>query len=204
MSSSTKLLITLVLLPFLEIHAYTNEHPLVEAAKKGQLVDVKALLNTAGMDVNAVDNFGQTALKWATQESHEEIVQVLINAKADVNAADDIGWTPLMSAAFRGNTQIVQALIDAGANVDALNTYGEIALRAAAWAGHTQIVQILIDAGANVNASGILARIIGETPLMWAIRRDYTEISQNLVANGGGIDFVVHPVLCARYLLQST
>ena len=62
----------------------------------------------------------------------------------------------------------------------------------------------LIDAGANVNGSGIIARIVGETPLMSAIKNQHIEIAQNLVANGGGIDFIVHPVLCASYLLQST
>ena len=60
---------------------------LIEAAKKGDTVSVKALLD-AGAEANARDDDRQTALMWAAQEGHTETAQALLDAGAYVNAKD--------------------------------------------------------------------------------------------------------------------
>ena len=87
---------------------------LIEAAKKGDTVSIKALLE-AGADVNTADVNGRTALIWAAQKGHTETSQALLEAGADVNAKGEDGYTALMYAANAGHTEIVELLKKAGA-----------------------------------------------------------------------------------------
>ena len=59
---------------------------LVEAAKGQNIGAVRALLGE-GEDVLATPADGMTALHWAAQWDHTEMVDVLVGAGADVNAA---------------------------------------------------------------------------------------------------------------------
>ncbi len=90
---------------------------LIEAAKKGDTVSIKALLD-AGADVDAKDTdfyYGQTALILAVREGHTDVVRMLLDAGADVNAKDNNGQTALMVAEAEGHTEIVELLKKAGA-----------------------------------------------------------------------------------------
>ena len=74
---------------------------------------VKILLD-AGADVNAVDDFGETALKKAVYARYSpenlELIEMLIVAGADPNIANDDGETPLMYAARYRNPDVVKEL----------------------------------------------------------------------------------------------
>ena len=61
---------------------YTAPYPLIHAASHGDNAEVKRLLDT-GADVNAVNKDGFTALMMAAEESHAEIVKILIAAGAE-------------------------------------------------------------------------------------------------------------------------
>ncbi len=83
---------------------------------------------------------GVTALHWASNYGHDEIVRVLLAAKATVNIQHKVGFvvqtishnilftlfssyvqsgqTPLWAASFNGHQKCMELLIDAGANVD--------------------------------------------------------------------------------------
>ncbi len=83
-------------------------------SKRARTEFVQALLDK-GVDVNAKDNHGFTALIWAAKGGHTEAVQALLDKGADVNARDNTGKTALMIAASRGHKEIVQLLKEAGA-----------------------------------------------------------------------------------------
>jgi serine/threonine-protein phosphatase 6 regulatory ankyrin repeat subunit B len=85
---------------------------LINAAQKGDLAQVKSLI-TAGVDVNAKNDRGFTALMGASQDDDVEVVQALVAAKADVNAKDNYGLTSLTYAA--GHDGVVKLLRQAGA-----------------------------------------------------------------------------------------
>lgn len=68
-----------------------------EAIKSLDISKVKSILQS-GVDINEINEYGATALNWATFYNIE-IVKLLIFAGADVNAADKKGMTPLMNAA---------------------------------------------------------------------------------------------------------
>jgi ankyrin repeat protein len=121
------------------------------AARKGESEKVRDLLKS-GVDVNAKNEAGYTALMFAAMLGHAGVVDSLIEAGADVNAKNKQQATALMGAVAGGDTEIVKALLRAGADVNVVSTLGDTALTMAAKSGDgAEIVEILRDAGAGVD-----------------------------------------------------
>ena len=78
-----------------------------------------ALLLDKGADVAATNEYGWTALHWAAQEGHKDVVALLLDKGADVAATDEYGWTALHWAAQGGHKDVVALLLDKGADVAA-------------------------------------------------------------------------------------
>jgi len=91
---------------------------LLEACTQGNLEDAKRLLEKDA-DVNAKDDYGNTALIIAIREDHTEISELLIANGANVNAKANNDKTALMSATEFDQTGIPELLIDNGADVNA-------------------------------------------------------------------------------------
>ena len=149
---------------------------LVDAAEYGKTEICKMLL-VAGVDVNATNYKGRTALMCA---ANVEIVRRLLFAGADVKAKDNKRNTALTLKAISGRTDIVNLLIDESVDVDARNNEQRTALIGAAQFSHTDTVIALLNAGANVNTRDCC----GRTALMWAAHEFDTEtVGALLVAN---------------------
>ena len=100
---------------------------LMDAVIAGDSGRLKFLV-TQGVDINAKDEYGRTALMWATTFNEINIVKLLIDFGVDVNVSDKHGYTALMLAAFYGFTDIVALLLEHGADVNKENKYGKTAL----------------------------------------------------------------------------
>ena len=72
---------------------------LIDVAKVGNTGMVQRLLNQ-GIDVNAKDEFGDTALMYASAGGHAETVELLLSRAADVNARNVGKSTALDKAKF--------------------------------------------------------------------------------------------------------
>ena len=90
---------------------------------------IKALLE-ARANINAQDQYGDTALKIAAGRGRSETVKTLINAGANVNIQSLDGKTALISAASsrNPNPEIISALLNAGAKTHFKDTNGKRAI----------------------------------------------------------------------------
>ena len=75
-----------------------RETPLMVAALHGMQEVVDVLLGTRGVDVNAANEFGETALMLAVGEHLAPIAKALIGHGAALDTPDDVGRTALMRA----------------------------------------------------------------------------------------------------------
>ena len=121
------------------------EAELLHAAAEGDTGVATALLATPGLDMNAVNEDGSTALILAASVGHTETVTVLLAAPGlDVNAENSDGLTALMMAAAGGHTETVRALLAApGIDANAAATNGSTALAFAEHEGHAEIASLL-------------------------------------------------------------
>lgn len=156
---------------------------LIDAAKRGDLTAVEALLKQ-GIDVNARQGDGATALHWAAHQDDRETVERLVRAGANVQAVNDLGVTPLLLACTNGSTAIVEALLAAGANPNATAEGRETPLMIASWTGNADVVRRLIAAGADVNAKEASRQ---QTALMWAVSERHADVVRLLVQKGADV-----------------
>ena len=88
---------------------------LLRAARAGNADTVRTLLASPNVDVDGVDDHGNTPLIEAARFGHDDVVTALLIAKADVKAKNDQGKTALMLAAEGGHEETVKLLTQAGA-----------------------------------------------------------------------------------------
>jgi ankyrin repeat protein len=75
---------------------------------------VKALLSSPNVDVNAVDENGNTPLIEAARFGHDKVVTALLIAHADPSIKNNEGKTALMLAAEGRHDETVKVLTEAG------------------------------------------------------------------------------------------
>jgi hypothetical protein len=135
---------------------YWREKPQMNKIRLAALLGhdkvLEVVLRENRSDVNLADNAGQTALGWASEFGHEQVVRLLLQAGAGVNAAGGGGYsgTALQRASENGHEQVVRLLLEAGADVNAAGggRYSSTALQQASRGGHEQVVRLLVAAGA--------------------------------------------------------
>lgn len=86
------------------------------AIRRGHLQDVLDLLDR-GIDVNARDRHGQTALMLAAHAGHRHVVEALIAHQATLNTTAKHGLNALMLAIVGGHADVARLLADAGSDL---------------------------------------------------------------------------------------
>ena len=88
------------------------------AAKVGDVDAVRQVLDE-GVAADAKTKYGATALAFAAERGHLEVVQLLIERGADVNNQDEFyGFTPRTWAQFGGHQQVVKLLDEHGGKLN--------------------------------------------------------------------------------------
>jgi uncharacterized protein len=151
----------------------------IESIMDNDLQRVKTLI-VRGLNINAVDYHGRTALWWAAIGGHVECAAALIDAKADVDKADEEGEIPLHRASYNGRAECVRLLLQHKANVNALDKSGRSTLHYASFNGHLACLQILVAAGGEIDRPSNY----GSTPLTHAIMYKHTNVAEFLLHSG--------------------
>lgn len=100
-----------------------SEESLWRAAEAGDVDWVKQHVDS-GIDVNAADKDGWTALMFAIAGNMRSTISLLMERGADINVKDVDGSTPLMVAIIAKSEETAIALIEAGADVTAARDDG--------------------------------------------------------------------------------
>lgn len=157
--------------------------------------EVLQLLLEKGVDVNAKDNDGRTALIYliyvgmrtgldTVVAKAQDAARDLVNKGADINAKDNGGITVLMYAVQRRDSAIVSMLLEKGAEVNAKRSDGQTALMDTVGGGGAQIARMLIDKGAKINDTNEK----GQTALILAAEAAYNEdVVSVLLAKGADV-----------------
>ena len=165
----------------------TQQTCLMLAAHKygGHPETVRYLVGLPEVELNQRDSENKTALHWAANKHHTDVVQVLIDAGADIDTKDNEGHSPLHYACNDGELDIAKILVEAGAGVHATDDNGDTCLILAAYYGHTETVSYLVSLPeVDVNHRGGDC----DTALDCAHVQKHTDIAQLLLAAGADID----------------
>jgi len=149
------------------------------ALQLGNLARVKALLEQ-GADVNAKDKQGKTALFYAVENNHKDIVELLIAKGADVNAKEDGGYTPLYYAFWSKNKDLITLLISKGAAVNVVPEGDFPLIYFAVWNKDLDTVKLLVAKGAKFDVKILEDR----TAFRYAVGQGSRDIAEFFVSKG--------------------
>jgi uncharacterized protein len=127
---------------------------LFEAIQKDSQKAVAALLQSEALDVNALNDKGESVLMMAALKGKLELCELLLKRGAKVNKD---GWTPLHYAATGPEPKTVALLLERGAELEAESPNKNTALMMAVRYGPEASVDLLLAQGADlkrVNAGG--------------------------------------------------
>ena len=137
----------------LEKKGYTySESSFIECAQKGDVEAAKMFLSE-GIDINALDKEGQTALMRASLFGHPEMVKLLLDKGADVKIrSKETQGTALMEAVGGNHPDVIRLLVLNGAGVNERDVLNRSPLHMACMWDFVEVTGVLIELGATTDA----------------------------------------------------
>ena len=145
-----------------------------------KLADYAQALLEKGIDVNATDKKGNSALSYACKAGNFAVAKSLIEKGANVNIADSEGNTLLIQAAAGESIELVKLLVEKGADVNSKNKYDSTAISEAGSNNDFAMIQYLVEKGAEID----IVNGYGRTPLIQAARKNNAETMAFLLEKG--------------------
>ena len=155
------------------------------AAYFGHTETVRYLVGLPEVDVNHSEEDNFTALHFAAQENHPEVVKVLIDAGADIEVKGVNEESPVLLASQEGALDVVKVLVKAGAEVCVTDNDGDTCLMHAVRFGHTETARALLcmpEVDVNQSADNTW------TALHTAVFKKHSSVVQVLIDAGADIE----------------
>jgi len=146
---------------------------------------VKFLLENDA-EINQSCAVGQTALHYAAENGHAQLLPLLVDNGALINIVNNNDSSPLLNSALDGFTEVVQKLLECGANPNlAREQDGVSPLFIAAKYNRVAIVELLVKHGATVNYE---CDEDGATALFIAAQRGHFDVVKFLLSQKAKIN----------------
>lgn len=187
----------------------------VNAAMRGNRSELERLLD-GGVDINAINRYGRTALLQAAMMDDLDIVNLLLKRGALAHPNHN-GTTPMHIAAQRGWGALVNVLLAANVDPDIQDLDGRTPLYLALLGGYSRVVELLIDENVDLHAIDSRANNLlhvaarngnlesvrtlldhsvavnagnreGATPLHYAVQSDAHDVVALLLANSADVN----------------
>ncbi|KAK2804519.1 hypothetical protein FQN50_006594 [Emmonsiellopsis sp. PD_5] len=159
---------------------------LLNAVNEGDEYELQRLLDK-GVDLQATNEYGETALHLAVINDRKSTVELLLKNGSDTEAADKSGSKPLYVAAELGNLASVKLLLRYKANVESFNEQSEnSALHRTLLNGYTDVAEVLLENQANIDMPMTQN---GQTLLFRAVADDNLHLAEFLLDNGANKHF---------------
>ncbi|WP_422527188.1 ankyrin repeat domain-containing protein [Serratia fonticola] len=135
------------------------------AAEQGDSDALKSCLSK-GVDINATNRQGRTAITLASLNKHYDCVALLIAAGADIDKQDQTCFNPFLLSCLNNDLTLLRLVLPANPDLDRLTRFGGVGITPASEKGHVDIVrELLTRTEINVNHTNF----VGWTPLLEAI-----------------------------------
>jgi|LSQX01.3.fsa_nt_gb ankyrin repeat protein len=147
------------------------------------LVECVAILAENGLDTNARDNVGRTAVIHSARNHGPDVFKAVAEKCGNIFETDMNGMTALMHASTSDEKSacgIIPFLLSRGADVHKKDKNGDTVLfHAIREGGYTSVVKLLLKAGADVNSRDGK----GKTPLLYAVEAASSNIINSTMVN---------------------
>eukprot|EP00054_Salpingoeca_dolichothecata_P019281 m.119714 g.119714 ORF g.119714 m.119714 type:complete len:281 (+) comp23194_c0_seq3:3-845(+) len=166
--------------------------PLMLASFKGYVEIVEFLLAN-GAKVDLIDKDLRTALFYACEQCHCPVANILLAHNADPNLTDGSRRTPLFFTCegslslTSSKLELSRTLIAHGANINIRDTRGQTVLHISIGLREQDIFNSLLWTD-NIRLD--LADNAGDTPLLYALKKNKPKHAQQLIKHGADIHFV--------------
>ncbi|KEG15557.1 putative 6-phosphofructo-2-kinase/fructose-2,6-biphosphatase [Trypanosoma grayi] len=155
--------------------------PLMWAAFRGHLHVARFLIDQ-GVDVNATNSAGHSALSWALMEVQYEMVRFLLDHGADPLKKDQRGYNAYFLAVQSNSLPLLLMVCECcPLDVQDRDDEGHSLLQWAAYVNSPAICQYLVE---KCHMGMDFCDKDGRTPLVWAAREGYAEVVEYLVTHG--------------------
>lgn len=142
-----------------------SAHPLHQAATRGDLQSVDALISANPDMVFSIDNEGDTALHCAAFAGKREVAELLLARNAQIDAKDSDGLTALHAAVRNGHQNVVELLLARNADRSIMDNTCQTPLNTALAQAYTGIAQLLLTGKASIPST--VEKPVGILTLGW-------------------------------------
>ena len=154
--------------------------PLMYASRAGRIENVKYLLEENRSIIGAKDRHGYSAIHYAAEYGHIEIVKLLLDHGIKISLGGPERKTALHIAAANGNKDMVVFLLERGAKVTVKDKLKRTPLLLASKNGNLEIASYLLQQGSPFDD----ADSSGNSPLHYACAYGYPEVIDALIQAG--------------------
>jgi ankyrin repeat protein len=136
-------------------------------AKYNADTHVLKFLLEQGMEVNVMDNYGETPLHWAAANNSLTVIKFLIENGAKFYVLDKYQRSAIFRSAENPDVEVIKFFVEKKAKIDAVSTYhGDMPIHHAAKNSNIDVLKYLIEKGADCKVKNKDF----EMPLHYAVR----------------------------------